>query len=292
MNLFQKNLAKVRFAGLFISLTLFLAACQTQQPVDKILEKFHNPESGYVMVSAHRAGHNGNPENSIAAIQHAIDVGVDFVELDVKVTTDGIVVLNHDRTINRTTTGTGDPEEYSWEELQKFKVKLPDGTITNKPLATFEDALNLVKGKVMVDIDLKTSNLQPVMDLVEKTNTLKQVIFFDSDFEILKEVLKLNPNAMVMPRAHSYETADSALQIFSPPVVHIDDSFYTEKVTSLITGKGARTWINALGDQDDIIRAGNTEQAVNNVLKFGANVVQTDEPEILIPYLKSKGLRN
>ncbi|MCE4562798.1 glycerophosphodiester phosphodiesterase family protein [Maribellus sp. CM-23] len=270
---------------------LLLVSCREERAIDRILEEFHNAQSDYVMVAAHRAGHNGYVENSIPAIEHAINIGVDIIELDVKVTTDSVVILNHDRTIDRTTTGTGDPESYSWAELQKFRLKMPDGTVTDLQLATFEEALNRVKGKAMIDIDLKTSNLKPVFDVLQKTGTLNQIIFFDSDFEILKEVQAHFPTANVMPRARSFGMADTALMIFDAPVVHIDDSFYTNELTLLIKGKNARIWINALGDQDRLINAGESDQALANLLDKGANIIQTDEPEKLIPLLEARGRR-
>jgi len=279
---------------LFTLLTLFLVSCQTQHtaPVDSILQKFHNTQSNYVMVAAHRAGHNGHPENSLSAIQHAIDIGVDVIELDVKVTLDSVVVLNHDGTINRTTNSTGDPESYTWPELKNFRLKMPDGTLTNEHLATFEEAMEMAKGKVMVDIDIKTSNLKPVVEVINKTGTWDQIFFFDNDYDALKEVLSMKPDAMLMPRAYSYEMADSAINVFHPEVIHIDDSFYTQKLVGLIKNENARIWINALGDQDDLIRKGNVDEALNNLLIFGANMIQTDEPELLIPALEAKGMRN
>jgi glycerophosphoryl diester phosphodiesterase len=280
----------------FFSLTgtlllLFISSFGSAQSIDKILAKFHDANSEYVMVAAHRAGHNGFVENSIPAIQHAMDLGVDIIELDVKVTKDGVVVLNHDGTIDRTTNGTGNPEEYTWKDLQNFRLKMPDGTLTNERLATFEEALNLVKGKAMIDIDIKTSNLKPIIDVIKKTNTANQVFFFDNDYDALKEVLSMMPEAIIMPRAYSYEMADSALKVFTPAVVHIDESFYTPEVTSLIRTKNARIWINALGEQDYLIHEGETEKALKNLLKYGANIIQTDEPELLIPLLELRGLR-
>jgi len=276
----------------FFIASLLLISCNSGTPVDKIINEFQNPNSEYVMVAAHRAAHNIHPENSLSAIQQALDLGVDIIELDVKVTKDGVVVLNHDGTIDRTTNGTGDPEEYTLEELKKIRLKMPDGTLTDESIATFEDALNLVRGKAMVDIDIKTSHLKPVADVIKKTNTLKQVFWFDNDYDALKEVLSLEKNSMLMPRAYSFEMADSALKVFSPNVIHIDPSFYTKEVTELIRGGNARIWINALGETDDLIRKGETESAMNDLLKFKANVIQTDEPEKILKYLESKGLRN
>ena len=283
---------KSYFSKILLLSLLFLLSCQHKQPIERISEKFHDANSAYVMVAAHRASHKEYVENSISAIKHALEIGVDIIEVDVKVTKDNVVVLNHDGKIDRTTNGTGNPEEYTWKELQEFKLEMPDGTLTDERLATFEEALNLAKGKAMIDIDIKTSNLKPVVDAIKKTGTANQVFFFDNDYDALKEVLYMLPEALLMPRAYSYEMADSALIIFSPEVIHIDESFYTPELTSLIRSKNARIWINALGEPDDQIRKNKTEEALQNLLKYGANIIQTDEPELLIKHLDLKGLRN
>ena len=279
---------------LFISIVVsavFLFSFKADQQFSKVLAAFNDGKSGYVMVAAHRASHKMYVENSIPAIKHAIEIGVDVIEVDVKVTKDSVVVLNHDGKIDRTTNGTGDPEKYIWAELQQFRLEMPDGTLTNEKLATFEEALLLAKGKALIDIDIKTSNLKPVVDVIKKTGTQNQVFFFDNDYDALKEVLTMLPEAILMPRAYSYEMADSALRIFAPEVLHIDESFYTPEVTKLIKQKDARIWINALDGADRQIKMGNGPVAIDNLLRFGANIIQTDEPEKLIEILNEKGLR-
>ncbi len=72
-----------------------------------IQKEFNNVNSKTILVAAHRGAFIGNCENSISSTKQAIKIGVDIIELDVKVTKDGIPVLMHDGTINRTTNGTG-----------------------------------------------------------------------------------------------------------------------------------------------------------------------------------------
>ena len=286
---------KTRFRNLSLSLflvTLFLASCQSKNNFDKILSEFHNSNSEYVMVAAHRAAHNIHPENSIPAIQHAIELGVDIIELDVKVSKDGVPFLMHDGTIDRTTNGTGDGEDYTIAELKKLRLMNNDGSLSNETIPTFEEALLVTKGKAMVDIDIKTSHLKEINDVVQKIKTVNEVFYFDNDYDGLKETLAMEPKTMLMPRAYSIEMADSAITVFNPEVIHIDPSFYTKEVAELISNSGARIWINALGDADRLIVAGKINEAMNGLLKHGANVIQTDQPEKLIEYLKSKGLRN
>jgi len=288
----QSHVNRVKLSGKLLFITiLFVAACATNSQFDQILAEFHNSKSEYVMVAAHRASHNIYPENSLPAIQHAIDIGVDIIELDVKVSKDGVPFLMHDGTINRTTNGTGDGEEYTIEELKNLRLKNNDGTLSNETIPTFEEALKLARKNALIDIDIKTSQLQPIIDVVNKTNSVHQVFWFDNDYDALKEIRIMEPASIFMPRAYSYEMADSALKVFNPAVIHIDPSFYTEEVTTLIRENGARIWINALGKPDQLIRAGKTEKAMTELLKHSANVIQTDEPEKVIDYLTSQGLR-
>ncbi len=76
---------KTKHALIKAVLVLFLFSSQAGQPVDKILKEFHDANSEYVMVAAHRAAHNGFVENSLSAIQNELNLGVDIIELDVKV---------------------------------------------------------------------------------------------------------------------------------------------------------------------------------------------------------------
>ena len=281
----------------FISLLLILlqisfTGLAQKSNIDTILEKFHDANSEYVMVAAHRAAHTVYPENSISAIKHAIALGVDIVEMDARTTKDGIVVIMHDKTIDRTTNGTGRAEDHTLAELKTFRLKKKDGTLTDETIPTLEEALQVVHGNIMIDIHIITDNVKPIVEAVKKTKTQKQVIYYSSDNDNLKDIRLMDESSMLMPLAHSYQTADSAIKVFNPKVIHIYPSFYTPEVTELIRNNNARVWINALGETDEKIRKGKTEEALEKLLQHKANILQTDEPELLIQYLKSKGLRN
>ena len=91
-----------------------------QRNVKDIKKDFLNPKSNTVLVASHRAAHNQFPENSIPAIKEAIRLGVDILEIDVKVTSDGVPVIMHDGTVNRTTTGKGKLEEMTFAQLNQL----------------------------------------------------------------------------------------------------------------------------------------------------------------------------
>ena len=277
--------------------TLFLLSCantQTKYNSDctKINNEFHNANSKTVLVAAHRGAHIENFENSIESIHHAIALGVDIVELDVRTTKDGYLVLMHDSYIDRTTTGKGKVEELTLAELRTYKLTGDYGRVSEETIPTFEEALNEIKGKIMFDIDMKTDNVEGMVALVEKTGTNADVFYFDNDYHQLDAIIKMKSSSKLMPRAYSYKMADSAIVRYSPAIVHIGPDFYTKDLTKMLRENNARVWINSLGRSDALIRYGDGESALKSLIEKGANVIQTDEPEMLLQLLRSKGLHH
>ena len=93
--------------------TVWMGYAFAQQTVDHILKEFNEVANKSVLVVSHRADWRNAPENSLQAIQNCIDMGVDMVEIDLKKTKDGHLILMHDKTIDRTTTGKGKPEKFN-----------------------------------------------------------------------------------------------------------------------------------------------------------------------------------
>lgn len=257
-----------------------------QERAAELRRKLLDP-NGDVMVAAHRAAHGRYPENSIEAIREAVRLNVDIVEIDVKVSKDGVPFLMHDRTMDRTTNGKGDPEELTWEELQKWNI-VDKGKVTRLKIPSLEQALMEAQGRILVDLDLKTDRVDDVIRIVQKTDMQDYVLFFDSDFEVLTHIQKKNKDFLLMPRVHSLAQADSAIMLFDPPVVHIDFDCYTQETTDIIKGSLARIWINALGETDADIRGGRAKKALKKLLAKGANIIQTDEPALLISAIKKR----
>jgi glycerophosphoryl diester phosphodiesterase len=117
-----------------------------------------------------------------------------------------------------------------------------------------------------------------------------QVFWFDNDYEALEYVRSADGNFMLMPRAYSYEMADSAIARFHPEAVHIDFSFYSAYVANLIKSNKARIWINALGTYDPLLGTAKEDEALDKLLEYGANIIQTDQPELLLKALRKRGL--
>lgn len=125
-----------------------------------------------VLVAAHRGFHEDVPENSLAAMQAAVDVGAHLVEIDVRHTADGVLVVMHDDTVDRTTTGSGDITTLDWADVAKLKltdqsVGPSQGEPTAHTVPTFDDALDFAKAQgIVLYVDTKTSRVEDVVDAI------------------------------------------------------------------------------------------------------------------------------
>lgn len=147
-----------------------------QQHVETIKNTFLNPKSNKVLVVAHRGNWRSAPENSTAAIDSAIAMKVDIVEIDIQKTKDGQLILMHDNTLDRTTTGKGEIKNWTLADIKKLKLKDKDGKVTNYVVPTLEEALLTAKGKIMVNLDKAYDIFDDVYAILEKTETQNLVI--------------------------------------------------------------------------------------------------------------------
>lgn len=155
-----------------------------------------------VSIIGHRGGLGLWPENTIAGFLKAAELGVDFVELDVHLSSDGEVIVIHDPTLERTTLGKGTVRSKTAEELTRIPIRDADGEC----LSTLDTVLaTLAPGTVGVLLELKTDPLSTpypdleakVIDLVEKHGMQERVRYLSFVPEVVERVRELRPQASV-----------------------------------------------------------------------------------------------
>ena len=302
----MKNLLRLVFLlPAFYALTL-----SAQSSAGRIVSEFKRSDSPNVLVAAHRGDWRHAPENSIKAIENCIAMGVDIVEIDVRKTKDGKLVLMHDETIDRTTNGTGKVSEHTLAELKELYLKKnkggKDAELTGDRIPTLEEALIAAKGKVMLNLDKSYGLMKDIYPLLEKTGTVDIAIFKGTapPDEVKKDIKFLHGKVFFMPivfdnKETVVEDINSYLKKVKPAAFEIilrsgtgllDQSEHIRK-------KGARVWVNTLWDS---LCAGYSDaKAVEDpdanwglLIDKGVNVIQTDNPAELLQYLKKKGLRD
>lgn len=121
--------------------------------------------AGKVIV-AHRGGASLAPENSLLAIEKGILSGADMIEIDIHQTLDNAIVVCHDPTIDRTTTGSGKIAELTLAQIKQFSIIDSEGNATNERIATLRQVLDLVEShrakgsKVTMLIEIKHASGQ------------------------------------------------------------------------------------------------------------------------------------
>ena len=107
-------------------------------------------------VIAHRGFSGRAPENTLLAIREAIAIGAEMVEIDVTMTADGHVILLHDETLDRTTSGTGPPTDHTLEEIRELDAGAWFSTVfAGEKIPTLSEALQTVKGRILINIEIK-----------------------------------------------------------------------------------------------------------------------------------------
>ncbi|HCA10019.1 glycerophosphodiester phosphodiesterase family protein [Chryseobacterium sp.] len=269
-----------------------------------------------ILVVAHRGDWRNYPENSVKAIEGAIKLGVDIVEIDLQKTKDGQLIVMHDKKLDRTTTGKGEISEVSLAEIKPLFLKNGAGMPTREKVPTLEEVLNFVKGKrIMLNLDKGWDFIEQVRLLTEKTGTTEQIILKGNKkaSELKKEVgQKLDHiiyMPMVWPEDYSIYKRDEVLnpaeyirdfsKIFSPVAYEViikDDTPKADELLKLIRDAHAMIWINALWPElcaghDDDKAIDNPDENWGWMIRKGAHIIQTDRPQELIRYLKSKNLK-
>ena len=167
---------------LFCSLLFVVVAlsAMAERHTDKLLRELHNPKSKYVFVVAHRADWRNFPENSLEAIESAIQMGVDIVELDVHRTADGELVVCHDRTIDRTTNGRGKISELTLDYIRSRNLRAGHKAVTRYKMPTLAEALDLCNGRVLINIDKGINYYDQILEMLVERKMVEQVIIKSS----------------------------------------------------------------------------------------------------------------
>lgn len=279
----------------------------SQTHSDTLVQRLNDRHTDKVLIVAHRGDWRNAPENSLQALKNCIRMGVDMIEIDLKKTKDGQLVIMHDATINRTTNGKGRVDEYTLAELRQFRLKNGMGRVTNHPIPTLEEMLIEAKGKILINIDKGYDYFQDVYTLLQKTGTTSQVVIKSGhDYDKVKaENGSVLDKVIYMPIITlNKEGAEQLLDGYKkmkPIAVECCFSEVTPEVVSLlkkVQKNGSKVWINSLWaslnaghDDDRAVEENLMDECWGWIIAQGATLIQTDRPLELINYLRSKGKR-
>lgn len=221
-----------------------------------------------MIIIGHRGACGYEPENTLSSFQHAIELGVAMVELDVYVCKTGQLVITHDNDVSITTDGVGTIDDMTFEQIRALQVK---GT---GQIPTLQEVVELVNRRVPINIELKgPGTAQPVAELI---TTYKEQGWSDSDFIVssfdhaqLREFKQYCPSVKtgVLFDRHDalYTIVDVAVEHHAD-VIGLDCEAVTSELVQLAHRAGFPVYVWTVNDKKtaDIMRTFNVDGIFSN----------------------------
>lgn len=274
-NIFYSRFLYVIFSLLFFPGILF------GQKTDAF-QNFRKPKNG-IYVIAHRGAHQGIPENSLPAYQKAIDLGCDFMEIDVRTTKDGHFVSVHNSTIDSYVEGkTGIVRNLTLAELKSLDIGTRYGEEwKNTRIPTFEEILQLCQGKIGIYLDLKDAPVPELMEIIRKYNMENDIVWYIpyQYFLQTENVYGLFGNSYPMPDPQSEKNIKTAVGNLRTPLIATDMGELTQSFVDEAHKYGARIFV----DEKE-----GTKAEWEKIISWGTEGIQTDNPAGLIEFLKKQ----
>lgn len=279
---------------------------------EMIAAQIHDPHSKYVVVVCHRGNWREYPENSVEAIRSTADMGADMAEIDLKMTKDSVLVLSHDTTLDRCTTGSGKISDYTYAEILQFDRKDHKGNVVKgMHVATLREGLEAAKDRICVNVDQGYEFYEQVLAIAEEIGVTDQILIKGSrPIEVVAAHEAAHPhNTMYMPVISLGSKSGQALFNsyidggVKPLAYELcwkggqDDLFFD--AIAKIKAQDSKIWVNTLwgsicggDDRADAaaFKTGNLDYVYGRLVDNGVSMIQTDRPALLLEYLKSRGM--
>ncbi len=275
---------------IFLLLAIWMGgemACARKKAVEMIVPYWTGKFP--VIVIAHRGFSGQAPENTLASFKKAIELGSDMIELDVRFSKDGQVVVIHDNTIDRTTNGRGKVADYTLKELKQFDAGswfAPQ--FSGEQIPTLKEVLELAKGRIRVNIEIKNESLgqYAVTDLadralqeVKEAEMADQIIFSSFYPSALTRIKQRDPRiwvALLYSRSWNYLPEITGGNPFS--VLNLRNSYLTKGKIATIHQKGMKVNVYTV----------NSEEEMQQFVEWGIDGIITNRPDRLIKILHKK----
>lgn len=233
-------------------------------------ERFH------LAVSAHRGNSKIAPENTLATFQKVLEIGVDYIEIDVRTSKDGQLLILHDGTLNRTTNGMGAMKNFNLAELKNLSAGKGFGdAFQNEKIPTLEETLVLIsewnakhQRKINLYVDCKDVQAKPLIEQLSKHQMLKNAVFYGSD-DFLFSLKKVYSKAKLLPALDSPKEIITKVEKLKPYAFDVRWTILNDSLVNAIHQHKIKVFSDVLGFID-------TPQTYQKAVKMKVDVIQTD----------------
>lgn len=196
-------------------------------------------------IYAHRGASAECPENTFSSFSRALEIGSYGIEFDVHLSRDGIPVVIHDATLDRTTTGSGNIASFDLADLQKLDAG------NGETIPTLQEVLELVAGRVHVDIEVKAGAAADAVLIKVSNHPDLSWVMSSFDHDVLRYVRSVNPGVELWPLTvdASADVLNTAKELGSR-VIAISDRGIDEDIAGYIREEGLSSWVWTVNDPE------------------------------------------
>jgi glycerophosphoryl diester phosphodiesterase len=165
------------------------------------------------LIISHAACAGHAPENTLAGLRLALHMGVDGIEVDVRASADGVPVLMHDATVDRTTDGQGEVSALTLAELRDLDAgaKAPDAVFRGERVPTLAEVLEAIAGRALLVAEIKQGGVEgAVLEAVRQADALAWAMTWSFDWGAVAQVRQLEPRlpcCLLVPQAANLQPA-------------------------------------------------------------------------------------
>lgn len=226
----------------------------------------HTP--GRIEIVCHKGANKQAPENTLAAARLCVAWGIDYVEVDVRASKDGVLYLLHDPTVDRTTDGTGYINELTSAEVDRLDAgSWFSPRFAGERVPRLEPFLRWIKGQAKVFFDVKWVDPQPLIDLVYAVGMERECFFWCEIPAWMLEFRRLAPDLALKVNAKSVAGVIEARERLRANIVEVELGAMSEPIVAACRAHGLKLMINYMGNDPDCFR---------QVLQWGADMINTD----------------
>ncbi|RMH71927.1 MAG: glycerophosphodiester phosphodiesterase [Gemmatimonadetes bacterium] len=238
----------------------------------------YNPDQP--LISAHRGGPEpGYPENCIETFEHTLTYAPCLLEIDVRLSRDSVLVLMHDDTLDRTTTGTGIISDYTLAELKALYLKDNEGNVTEYRIPTFAEALEWACGKTVLQVDVK-QDVPPemIVKAIQQHQAETCAVVITYDLESALTYHRLHPHLLLSTSIRSERDLQQLQRAGIPPdhlMAFVGVSSADPRLYQMLHEYGIRPIQGTMGDLDKRAESEGIH-VYQRLLEAGASVLATD----------------
>ncbi len=314
MDLFMK----ITFCAMSLVLLATGAGIANAATTRDIMANIRDPK-GRLVVVAHRGCHEPAPrhgfgpapENSVLALEHCVAIGVDMMETDVRETKDGYLVMVHDDSVDRTTTGTGKVADLTLAQIKALRLRQNEGGrdapatasgVTDAEVPTLDEMLALAKGRITLNLDVKDAIYPQVIAAVRAAGAQERVTLKIRVGIGSPPLAAMAPYDQVPFLVIPLDGDDSGARIpdiitaqmagaIKPVGIELPYRLPEAALPAIAArarALGVRLWVNML-DGNFVLGAGSDRDALRlpdavwgKLIREGASMLLTDEPEAML----------